>query len=357
MKINILILITFILFWGATSAQKGIVINQGAVLKMEGNVYLKLSGDHNFINHSTTNQFGGTVVFSGSAPQMISGDQTSEFAILEINNPDGVSLGNSVNVNNELMLNSGSIDLNAHNLIMGENADFSGSFSNNNMIVADGDGFLVRQITSNGLYLFPIGDMTSGADYTPVELDFISGTYSNGNVSIQVRNIKHPNNTVSENYLNRYWTILSSGINSFDAVIDLNYSPTDIVGNEADILGARWNGTSWFQLSPLSSSHIIENINEFGDFTGVDESLFTEVNDPHTGDISIIYSDGNLIISNTGKNEYSFMNIYASSGQLVYSKGLKAAPLMRVSFAPAKGIYFMELIGEKVKIQKKFVVR
>ncbi len=357
MKTNTLIIISLMLFLGTVSAQKGIVINPGAVLKIEGNVYLKLSGDHNFVNHSTTNQFGGTVIFSGSEPQMISGDQTSEFAVLEINNPDGVSLGNSVSINSELLLNTGYIDVDAFNLIIGENAEISGSFSNSNMIVADGDGFLVRRIASNGMYLFPMGDITSVADYTPVELDFISGVYSNGSVSMQVRNMKHPDNTVSGNYLNRYWTILSNGISGYDADIDLNYSPADIVGNEAEIFGALWNGTSWFQLNPVSSGHISGNVNEFGDFTGADESLFSGVIDTHPGDITVVYSYGDLIIGNTGKNEYSFMNIYASSGQLVYSKGLKAAPLMRVSFAPAKGIYFMELIGEKVKVNKKFVVR
>jgi len=123
MKKISLIFVALILLSGCISAQKGIIINSGAVLKMEGNVFLKISGDHNFINHSTQNQFGGTVVFAGSAPQMISGDQTSEFAILEINNSEGLTLGNDVTVVGELILNSGILDIQDQDLTIGDGAD------------------------------------------------------------------------------------------------------------------------------------------------------------------------------------------------------------------------------------------
>jgi hypothetical protein len=356
MKKITLILLSVSLLLSPLSAQKGIIINSGAVLKMEGNVYLKISGDHNFVNHSTQSQFGGTVVFAGSAPQLITGDQASEFAILDINNAYGVNLGNAVSVNQELMLNAGILDISDYNITIGENADITGSFSSDNFIAADGEGYVIRQIGTNGLYLFPMGDRTSGNDYSPAELDFISGTYNNGAVSMRVRNIKHENNSSASNYLNRYWTVQSSGISAIDADVDFSYVPTDISGNEANIYGGRWNGTSWFQLNPVSSGHITANITDFGDFTGADASIFTDVEDLLSNTLDVTYSDGNLFIQNSGENTYSKMHIFSASGQLVYSSKVGYSNLIRVPFSPAKGMYIIELVSENQKVHKKFMV-
>jgi hypothetical protein len=98
MKTLTFIFLTVVIFSHSLWAQKGIVINSGAVLKMNGNVYLKLSGDHNFTNYSTQNQLGGTVVFSGTSEQTISGSEPSEFSNLDINNPNGVILGNDITI-------------------------------------------------------------------------------------------------------------------------------------------------------------------------------------------------------------------------------------------------------------------
>jgi len=323
---------------------------------MEGNVFLKISGDHNFINHSTQNQFGGTVVFAGSAPQMISGDQTSEFAILEINNSEGLTLGNDVTVVGELILNSGILDIQDQDLTIGDGADITGSFSNTTFINSDGSGYLIRNIASNGVYIFPIGDMTSGNDYSPAELDFVSGTYNNGSVSMNVRNLKQSNNTSASNYLDRYWTVQSSGISAIDADVDFLYVSADISGNEANIHGGRWNGTSWFQLDPVSSGHITGNVVGFGDFTGTDESIFSDVDDLLSNTVVVSYSDGNLFIQNSGENTYSMMHVFSASGQLVYSSGVGFSNLTAVPFSPAKGMYIVELVSENQKVHKKFMV-
>jgi hypothetical protein len=356
MKTLTFIFLTVVIFSHSLWAQKGIVINSGAVLKMNGNVYLKLSGDHNFTNYSTQNQLGGTVVFSGTSEQTISGSEPSEFSNLDINNPNGVILGNDITIANELMLNSGILNINNFNLFMSESADITGSFSSDNFINVDGNGYLVKNISGNGIYFFPVGDMTSGNDYSPAELNFIEGSYTNGTVSIQLKNTKHPDNTSITNYINRYWTIQSNGISGFDVNVDLTFVPGDIVGMESEIFGGLWNSTSWFQLNPASSNHITGSVTNFGDFTGVDAGLFVGIDELEANKIAVNWSDGNLFIYHPGQTEYFLINIYSSNGQLINSSGLETSDLIRVPFSAAKGLYILELISEKSNVHIPFLV-
>ena len=149
-----------------------ITINTNAKTLVSGEAFIKIN-DLDFVNNSSENKFGGTFLFSGTSNQKISGTVESEFSILEINNINGLTLENNVIITNELILSQSVIDIQDYDLILSANAVISGTFSSGNMINAAGTGSVIRNINTIGTYLFPVGDLTSGADYTPVELDFL----------------------------------------------------------------------------------------------------------------------------------------------------------------------------------------
>ena len=177
---------------------------------MSGN--LSLSGDfYNAGSFTTT----GNVTFSGSVAQRIQGTGTSTFGTLSINNSAGVIMDNDVSATNSLTLTDGILNLNGNTLTLGNSVSVSGSPGNSNHVNAT-SGNITKGYSGTGSFLFPVGD---GALYTPITLNFTSGTFVSGSASVHLTASKHPNNSSTTDYLNRYWTVSSSGISSFSCSV------------------------------------------------------------------------------------------------------------------------------------------
>jgi hypothetical protein len=81
-----------------------------------------------------------------------------------------------------------------------------------------------------------VGDDTGTPEYSPVTLNFSSGTFSPGNyVGVNLSNLKYPSDPNTGSYLNRYWNLSSTGITGFNATCLFQYTPADIAGTEAEI--------------------------------------------------------------------------------------------------------------------------
>jgi hypothetical protein len=355
MKTIYLFISIIIISFKFAESQTGITIYPSAVLNITGDVFLNVTGNQNFINHSNQNQFGGTVVFSGISEQMITGNEPSVFANIEIDKDNVLTLGNDITITDEIILTSGILNINEYNLTLEENALITGNFSSDNMINTDGAGVVSQHISETGNYLFPIGDMTSGNDYSPVEIDFISGTFNNATVSVQLKNAKHPQNTSSSDYINRYWTISSNGITDFNADIDLNYPVSDLTGLEDHVFGGLWNSGTWQLLNQSTGQHITGSISAFGDFTGGEENTFSGIDEFDLENINISFNGGNLYIRYTGNERYSQVNIYSMTGQTVHCSKIAVQKVITLPFSASKGLYIVELISEKNKVRKKFL--
>ena len=134
-------------------------------------------------------------------------------------------------INNQLNLN-GQLLLNNQNLILGSTAPpIAGTLgAATGMIVCNNGAFggeVRKTLSSNSSYLFPVG--TSSSEYSPATLTFT------GTAGVKVANTKHPNNANINNYINRYWSINSSGITSLVYDITTTYLVTDIIGTDANI--------------------------------------------------------------------------------------------------------------------------
>ncbi len=229
-------------------------------------------------------EVGGTFNYDGSEAQEI--EAVLSYSKMGLNNSEGGVLSGNINITDKLSLTDGLLTLGDYDLtvyaggaIIGTgNSSSKDDFSSSNMIVISGTGDLIRGIEADGNYLYPIGTNSVTPEYSPVNLEFVSGTYDSGAyVSANTVNSKFIANQSLTNYLNRYWDINSSGISDFSATVTCYYLSGDVVGTESDIKGASYKSGSWTDLNNVNSElHCFNGtVSSFSTFTGVDAVNYT----------------------------------------------------------------------------------
>ena len=243
-----------------------LTINDGTLTSTTGNI--NLAG--NYVNNGIFNHAGGTIILNGSSVQSFGGTQVSTFNNLTLANASGAILGNSEIIGGTLTLTNGNLVLGSNNLTLGL-AAVAGTPSVSNMIVADGAGECRRIFTSSGSYVFPIGDETGAAEYSPITLDFTSGTFSSAYAAVRVADDKHPDNTSPVDFLTRYWTVTQTGISSYTCDVTASFPLADVNGNISNMTTGLWNGTGPWQNVGLVTATTISatGVTSFGDFTGI----------------------------------------------------------------------------------------
>lgn len=178
----------------------------------------------------------GTVKLSGTAPQTISGAGTIAsglFSTLEINNASGIVLSRDLALNGHLNLLLGLVHLGASDLILGPASTIGGTPSSGAMVVATGTGKMIKEFAGPSSFCFPVGDQTGTPEYSPVTIDFGSGTFAAGNeVAVNLVNEKYPGDPNTNNYLKRYWNIAVNGVTGYEYNAVFQYVMEDLVGNE-----------------------------------------------------------------------------------------------------------------------------
>ncbi|MHB9143380.1 MAG: beta strand repeat-containing protein, partial [Paludibacter sp.] len=257
----------------ATTISGNLLISQGTFSTSGSNYNIFLDG--NWTNSGGTFTAGsGTVTFNGSSAQSINGSTSTTFNNLVINNSGGANLGIDIDVSGTLTLASGRLTLGANNLTV---ATITGTFNSSNMVVATSTGELRKLVTGNGSYLFPVGDANGTVEYSPITVNFASGMYAGGAyVGIKVSNTKHTNNGSFTNYLNRYWTISSSGLTSFNAAVTATYVSGDVVGSRDYMVFSKYTSslpwTKYVTLNQTNFNAIANGVTSFTPscaFTGI----------------------------------------------------------------------------------------
>jgi hypothetical protein len=242
------------------------------------------------LNFGTVTMTGGTIEYYGSSQTVYTGTTYNSMIIggngtitlpssdmtlddLTLNNSNGVSLSSNITVNRALNLMSGMLTLGTKNLTLGSTAAITGTPSSANMVVSTGTGDLRKVFTGTGSFTFPVGSNSGAAEYSPVTLNFTSGTFSSAYVGVNLTKGKHPNNNSSINYLNRYWVVTQSGISNFSCGVTILYLPSDVVGNETDIWCGKYDGSTWTLLSAanIESNELSGTVTSFSTFTGGEE--------------------------------------------------------------------------------------
>lgn len=248
------------------------ISSNGSLTSISGiNQTIFVAGD--FTNYGTFTQgTNNTVNFNGASLRNIAGNNI-EFYNLTINNAGGITLADNITVNNTLTLSNGLLYTSNDTLTVNGNISVSSPNSAKMIVLDDGtnSGRLKLKTSSNTSYLFPVGDTRSTDEYSPVTINLTSGAGSSSYISINLTNLKEPNNSSSTNYLKRYWTFTPYQLNSFTYSINLNYVSGDVTGTESQIYFAKYDLGIWTLLGQpniTSNSYSTTNLTSFSTFTG-----------------------------------------------------------------------------------------
>jgi trimeric autotransporter adhesin len=348
-----LILSLFISGWSVYAQE--LVIGDAANLIVSPDAELVFANGMNLVNNSSTGTFDGNLTFKGPLPQLIGGDFPLNIAKLSIQDGADLSLNVNLVIYQELNLTSGFLFLNDHNLRLNDGASVSGDLSETSMVVAEGNGKMEMGINGNGNYLFPIGDTIGVDEYTPAEFNFASGTYDNAVLSVNVKNMKHPNNSSTTNYLNRYWTVNQDGMSDFSCDIELNYTNEDVYGAESEMVGAAWNGSYWTPLNDLALNQITGTVGSFSQFTGGEKSVLSIV-EVVEEDVEVFINGDKIIIEAGSSFPIEKIELFNKLGQFI--KVIKPANALHHEFSlnQKSDIYLLRLSSGPKTVSKKIAL-
>ena len=143
------------------------------------------------------------------------------------------------------------------------------------MVVATGSGELRKVFTGTGTFEFPVGSLGTSLDYSPVTLNFTSGSFSSAYAGVKLSQGKYDYNSSTTSYLNRYWTISQIGITGFSCGVTLQYLAGDVVGNEFDIWCGKYSSGAWtlLNVANLDANQLSGTVTGFSTFTGGEQGV------------------------------------------------------------------------------------
>lgn len=248
------------------SSAENLVMSSGGTLNVQGTLILK----KNLVNQNPApNALGsGAIVLSGTTNQTVSGQNIIQD--LSVNNPAGVTIAGNTQVNGVFTLTNGLVSLGSYNLQLGQSATVAGTPTASNMVVATGSGELRKEFAGAGSFTYPVGDATSGADYSPVTVTYNSGTFGAGNYTgVNLVDGQYPG--TADSYITRYWNVSQSGVTEFASNAQFQYVAGDVVGDEANVFCTKVLPLPWVTYNAANTgTHQFDahGLNTFGTFTG-----------------------------------------------------------------------------------------
>ncbi len=239
---------------GDINVQQDLTLSSGTLIC--GDYYVSVKGDVELDISATYTDNNTGIVLNGTTQQNLLGK--GRYSDLELDNPEGARLSDSLTVYGNIMLTQGILDINKYLLTLGENSEINGApFNDTKMITTDGvfSNIGIKKFFSAGstAFTYPIG--TSGK-YTPLELTITA----NNNVGfVRVNNVNSQHYAVFDagNALNYFWDVKSSGITEFSGSIVCNYLDSDVLGTEESnyiAASVRKPGNSWSQTNTVDAS-------------------------------------------------------------------------------------------------------
>ena len=228
---------------------------------------ISLTGSSGNIQVTGYRSFGknATYIFNGNTAQVTGDGLPASVKYLTINNSSGVSLSSNTNVSKTLELTNGNLLTSSNTLSLGTSHFNSGTLNNSFGKII---GNFNRQISNSvNSILFPVG--TSSTNYTPVELNNVSGT---GTFTVNAVAGAHPN-VLGTNVLQMYWKLNNSGLTSAD--VTFNYLDADVVGNESNYVIGKYDGNWSFPggtVNTTTNQATITGVTSFSDWSLGDQS-------------------------------------------------------------------------------------
>lgn len=231
-----------------------VTIQNGATLRVESS-FINNSGtvtnngtlevQNDFTNAATfTSATGSTVKFIGAVPsnvtsggavfQNVSMEKTAE----DITLVDDMAVASNLTFTND----DNKVVLGANDLTIQSGGSIA-SADNNEYVVTNGTGSLIKGMTANGTVTHEIGD---AANYTPLSSAVTGSSYSSATLGARVYTsglqAKYAD---ASDYINREWHVVSSGISDYSNLMTGTYVDGDIAGTESMIKGCTYHTSDW----------------------------------------------------------------------------------------------------------------
>ncbi len=335
-----------------------LIIYDKAELVMSPSTTFILNNGTSLVNNSGDNLvLSGNLVFKGSYPQSISGSKLS-VSKLKLDDDAELSLQQDLEVRDELTLTDGVIILADNNLRVKKHDGMSGNFSENAMIVTEGDGKFELEITQDGEYIMPLGDNNGIREYSPAKFTLTGGNYKDAVIALKVINEKFSQNTSTTNYLNRYWESSQQGITGdFSNNVELNYLSADVNGTVSDdFIGALWDGSKWISLDKVQNNTITGSTKIFGIFTAGERKVL-KLAKLDNEDILDLQIEGNkVILKSTSEFPINKIEIFNKLGQTIKSVKPANSLYYEYRFERSNDIYLIRISSDSKVITKKVFV-
>lgn len=240
--------------------------------QIQGNITVQAGAVLNFAPASAS-----TISFSGGIQQILTTPGTLTMnanTTFEIANGSDLTLNSPLNLTGNLKLTSGLLSLGNNNCTMSASSVITGTPSASAMIVPTGTGQFIKTFNAGftGTVTFPVGDSTGIPEYSPVTLNFTSGTFAAGSkIGVNLVNAKYPSDPNTVNYLNRYWTVTPTGITGYSCDAAFQYVPADVNGNEQQMFSMQVVPTPFtdFSIVNFGLHQVIANgLSNLGTYTG-----------------------------------------------------------------------------------------
>jgi ASPM-SPD-2-Hydin domain-containing protein len=175
------------------------------------------------------------VLLNGTAFQSIGGDSSISFAGgLTVNNPSGVSLGQSISVSSVLTFTAGNLVLGDNNLTLNGTVSGAGPGSS---IVTDGAGGAVRTIPGGGSFQFPVSP--TAIDYNPLTIT-LPASDPTETFTVSAATGVTPSDSIGTRAVQRTWTIFEATRGGNNATLAFQWA-----GSQEGIDFARPGAAAW----------------------------------------------------------------------------------------------------------------
>lgn len=241
-------------------------INNGATVTIQSGATLRIETD--FINNSGTvtnngvlevkedftnaaaatftSAVGSTVKFIGDTPSTVTSNGDAFHHVSMEKTAENITLADAMSVAGTLTFtnDNNKVILGANNLTIQDGGSIA-SADDNEYVVADGAGSLIKGLSANGTYTHEIGD---ASNYTPLSSVVSGSTYAMSTATLGARvytGSLQAKYTDATDYINREWQVVASGITDYTNTMTGTYVAGDATGTQSLIKGSTYHTADW----------------------------------------------------------------------------------------------------------------
>lgn len=254
---------------------------------------LNVSGSSANIGTFTSNSNICIVNYNRAGDQTIFG--TPNYKTVNVSGSGTKTLVGNATVNNTLSLTGSSfIALANYDLKLATGANLSGTFSATRMIITNGSGSLIKEVSNASQFttdipsgIFPVG---TGTFYTPFRINAITASVSaTGSISVRAVANRQPNIPYFNNALMKFWSLESINLSSINANLTFSFNSSEVIGAVTAYEPRVWNGSNIVSVNnpsaPGSNPFTSTNTNFItGDWTAIDPAIRTTIYSYQSGD-------------------------------------------------------------------------